>query len=50
MTAGEFKRTVTFMGENTEKGKQKFRQELEETHQLFKQFVSENRPGLDIEK
>ncbi|HEZ4337224.1 TPA: protease SohB, partial [Neisseria meningitidis] len=44
MTAGEFKRTVTFMGENTEKGKQKFRQELEETHQLFKQFVSENRP------
>ncbi len=50
MTAGEFKRTVTFMGENTEKGKQKFRQELEETHQLFKQFVSENRPQLDIEK
>ena len=33
MTAGEFKRTVTFMGENTEKGKQKFQQELEETHQ-----------------
>jgi peptidase, S49 family len=50
MTAGEFKRTVTFMGENTEKGKQKFQQELEETHQLFKQFVSENRPQLDIEK
>lgn len=50
MTAGEFKRTVTFMGENTEKGKQKFRQELEETHQLFKQFVSGNRPQLDIEK
>lgn len=50
MTAGEFKRTVTFMGENTEKGKQKFRQELEETHQLFKQFVSENRPQVDIEK
>lgn len=50
MTAGEFKRTVTFMGENTEKGKQKFRQELEETHQLFKQFVSENRPQLDIEE
>ena len=50
MTAGEFKRTVTFMGENTEKGKQKFQQELEETHQLFKQFVRENRPQLDIEK
>ena len=50
MTAGEFKRTVTFMGENTEKGKQKFQQELEETHQLFKQFVRENRPQLDIEQ
>ena len=48
MTAGEFKRTVTMLGENTEKGKQKFQQELEETHELFKQFVSQNRPHLDI--
>ncbi|MDU5639168.1 MAG: protease SohB, partial [Haemophilus parainfluenzae] len=47
MTAGEFKRTVTVLGENTEKGKQKFQQELEETHQLFKQFVSQNRPCID---
>ncbi|HHF3818364.1 TPA: protease SohB [Haemophilus influenzae] len=50
MTAGEFKRTVTVLGENTEKGKQKFQQELEETHKLFKQFVSQNRPCLDIDK
>ena len=50
MTAGEFKRTVTMFGENTEKGKQKFQQELEETHQLFKQFVLQNRPHLDIDK
>ncbi|MGX2974525.1 protease SohB [Ursidibacter arcticus] len=50
MTAGEYKRTVTFIGENTEKGKQKFQQELEETHQLFKQFVQENRPQVDIEQ
>ncbi|WP_419844390.1 protease SohB [Actinobacillus pleuropneumoniae] len=50
MTAGEYKRTVTLVGENTEKGKQKFQQELEETHQLFKQFVAQNRPQLDIEK
>ncbi len=50
MTAGEFKRTVTMLGENTEKGKQKFQQELEETHQLFKQFVLQNRPHLDIDK
>ena len=50
MTAGEFKRTVTVLGENTEKGKQKFQAELEETHQLFKQFVAQNRPHLDVDK
>ncbi|HGO5857466.1 TPA: protease SohB [Mannheimia haemolytica] len=50
MTAGEYKRTVTLVGENTEKGKQKFQQELEETHSLFKQFVAQHRPQLDIEQ
>ena len=37
-------------GENTEKGREKFNEELEETHQLFKGFVSEHRPSLDIDK
>lgn len=50
MTAGEYKRTVTLVGENTEKGKQKFQQELEETHQLFKQFVAEHRPQLNMDE
>ncbi len=50
MTAGEYKRTVTLMGENTKTGKKKFQQELEETHTLFKQFVNQYRPQLDIEK
>lgn len=50
MTAGEYKRTMTLLGENTEKGKQKFQQELEEIHTLFKTFVLENRPHLDIDK
>ena len=49
-TAGEYKRTVTMFGENTEKGRGKFLQELEETHELFKDFVSANRPELDIAK
>ncbi|MFQ3264391.1 MAG: serine protease SohB [Colwellia sp.] len=49
-TAGEFKRTVTMFGENTEKGKEKFIEELEETHVLFKNFVSERRPSLDMAK
>lgn len=50
MTAGEYKRTVTILGENTEKGKQKFQQELDETHKLFKQFVAQHRPHLDVDR
>ncbi len=49
-TAGEFKRTVTILGENTEEGKKKFTEEIEETHQLFKELVATNRPQLEIEK
>ena len=47
-TAGEYKRTLTLFGENTEKGREKFTEELEDTHELFKEFVSANRPELDI--
>ena len=49
-TAGNHKRTLTMFGENTDEGRAKFRQELEETHGLFKDFVSQNRLELDIEK
>lgn len=49
-TAGEFKRTVTMFGENTEKGKEKFIEELEDTHVLFKDFVRDHRPSLDLDK
>lgn len=48
LTAGEYKRTLTVLGENTEKGRQKFQQEIQETHDLFKDFVSSNRPELDM--
>ena len=50
LTAGEYKRTMTVMGENTEKGRQKFIEELEDTHSLFKEFVGEFRPQVDLEK
>lgn len=49
-TAGEYKRTLTMFGENTEKGREKFIDELEQTHGLFKEFVHANRPDLDIDK
>lgn len=48
-TAGQYKRTLTLLGENTEQGREKFREDLNETHHLFKQFVSSMRPSLDIE-
>jgi serine protease SohB len=47
-TAGEYKRTLTLFGENTEKGRLKFIEELEETHALFKQHVLSQRPEVDI--
>ena len=49
-TAGDFKRTLTMFGENNDQGREKFKQELEEVHQMFKGFVSEHRPQLDIDK
>lgn len=49
-TAGDFKRTLTVFGENTDEGRQKFQEELEETHVLFKAFVSKYRPELNLEK
>ncbi|CAI0754496.1 protease SohB [Serratia proteamaculans] len=48
-TAGEFKRTLTLFGENTEQGREKFREDLNDTHELFKQFVHQQRPSLDID-
>ncbi|CAI0722968.1 protease SohB [Serratia ficaria] len=48
-TAGQFKRTLTLFGENTEQGREKFREDLNETHELFKQFVHQQRPSLDID-
>ena len=47
-TAGEYKRTVTMFGENTEKGRQKFVRDLEDTHELFKDFIHEHRTSVDL--
>jgi len=50
LTAGEYKRTLTVFGENTEKGREKFQEDLDITHQLFKNFVSRYRPQLAIDE
>ena len=49
-TAGEYKRTVTMFGKNGEKEREKLKIDLQETHTLFRDFVTENRNKLDIEK
>ena len=49
-TAGEFKRTVTMFGENTREAKSKFREEIEDIHLLFKDFIVQHRPSVDIVK
>ena len=49
-TAGEYKRTLTMFGENTDAARAKFKQELDEIHTLFKSFVSDNRKSLAIDR
>lgn len=50
LTAGEYKRTLTLLGENTETGRKKFQEDLEKIHLAFRNYVLENRSQLDIDK
>ncbi|MDX1519264.1 MAG: protease SohB [Gammaproteobacteria bacterium] len=49
ISAGKYKRTLSLFGENTDEGREKFCEELEEAHELFKKFVKENREQVDID-
>lgn len=49
-TAGEYKRTLTLFGENTDAARAKFREELDQTHALFKSFVAANRPQVPLQQ
>jgi serine protease SohB len=48
MTAGEFKRSVSVLGEITPAGREHFRGKLEDTHGAFKAHVARCRPSVDI--
>ncbi|WP_298627091.1 protease SohB [uncultured Legionella sp.] len=50
LTAGEYKRTLTLFGENTEKGRKKFIEDLEKIHTVFRDYVLMNRNQLDMDK
>lgn len=49
ISAGEFKTTLTTFGEITSKGREKVKQDVEEMHLLFKQWVKDHRPSVDID-
>lgn len=50
ITAGKYKRTLSVLGENTDEGRQKFKEELEAVHERFKEQVLRYRPELDVAK
>ena len=49
LTAGEYKRTLTVLGQNTDSGRAKLQEEIEDVHALFKSFVGDHRPDVDLE-
>jgi serine protease SohB len=50
ITAGRYKRTLTVFGKNTEEGREKLREELEEVHDLFKHEIARHRPQVSIDE
>ncbi len=48
--AGDLKRTLTMFGKNTDEDRERFTEQMEEIHALFKQFVAENREQIDIQE
>jgi serine protease SohB len=49
VTAGRYKRPVSLLGSISEEGRQKLQEQIDDTHDLFKRFVHDMRPKLDIE-
>ena len=48
-TAGQYKRTLTVLGENTDEARKKFKEDLNEVHRLFKEFIQTNRSQVDLD-
>lgn len=48
ITAGQYKRTLTVLGKNTDEGRAKFQKDVNQVHELFKNYLHERRPQLDL--
>lgn len=47
-TAGEYKRTITMFGENTDAGREKLKEEIDSIHDQFKDLIKQQRPQINI--
>lgn len=50
VSAGQYKRTVSPFAPISDQGRAKFKEQIEEVHQHFKDFVARHQPGIDIER
>jgi serine protease SohB len=49
ITAGRHKRTLTMFGENTDEGRAKLKEQVDDIHELFKAQIREHRPQVDVD-
>ena len=47
--AGDLKRTLTMFGKNTDQDRARLTEQMEETHELFKEFIAEQRAVVDVQ-
>ena len=50
ISAGEYKRTLSVFGEITQKGRDKVQEDVENIHDIFKSWVKDHRPSIEIDK
>ena len=50
ITAGQYKRTLTYFGNNTTEDREKMQADIDETHSLFKEHIKHFRDSMDIDK
>ena len=48
VTSGEFKRTLTLFGKNTDEGRLKLQEDLDDVHKQFSVHVKKHRPNVEI--
>lgn len=46
--AGELKRTLTLFGMNTDSDRERAKEQVEDVHHLFKEFIARYRPAIDL--